>query len=188
MGRSINRQTRKTQCEECIVLDARTLLRRTALGGGYNRAATITWTVPNSLGLGGASAHLEISDANASPVLRVRYSLDRFTAWPRADDSAEFDRTIFTCATRQRPGGLRHWLLCPECRRRCCLLYFHQCATGFACCHCHGLIHRSAQERKTKAEARRKAMEASLEAHLAQFLGTQSTVESAGKAGRKAKP
>ncbi len=171
MTRNINRQTRKIQCEECIVLDARTLLRRAALSNGYNRAGVVTWTLPNSLGLGSASANLEISDTNASPVLRVRYSLDTFTAWPHADDSPEFDRTIFTCATRQRPGGLRHWLLCPECRRRCCLLYFNQGATVFACCHCHDLIHRSAQERKTKAEARRKAMEAS----LAQFLGTHLT-------------
>jgi hypothetical protein len=43
-------------------------------------------------------------------------------------------------------GGLRFWWLCPECGRRCGILYLPPKRTYFKCRLCHRLTYRSSQE------------------------------------------
>ena len=44
-------------------------------------------------------------------------------------------------------GGKRWWFLCPECQRRCRIIYGASSSGYFACRLCHDLTYRSQQER-----------------------------------------
>lgn len=56
--------------------------------------------------------------------------------------------------TLPRYGGLRYWLLCPDCKRRCAKVYLPDEALRFACRVCHDLRYTSTRK-PALAEQRR---------------------------------
>ena len=59
---------------------------------------------------------------------------------PHLDISGTTTKVI---ATRTAFGGLRPWLICPDCGRRCGKLYAHPLGNPIACRFCLGLDYRS---------------------------------------------
>lgn len=188
MPQFCNRSQRKTQCEECLQLDARVLLRRADLR--FNQSAQITWP-PFSQLCGEASAQFRINATEGSevPSVRLSYGFDRYTLWPKekpaAGDYERKDFTIHTDATPQKLNGCRYWFLCSGCGHRARVLYLPQGQTEFHCRSCHGLTYRSAQEWKTKMGMMRKKAMLDYENHMASECGPDWKTLERGLSGLK---
>ncbi len=55
----------------------------------------------------------------------------------------DIDEVIPFTTTTPHPGGVRFWLTCPSCRRRCRIVYGGR---RFRCRKCHGLVYESQHE------------------------------------------
>ena len=71
----------------------------------------------------------------------------------RADgQQRHLDYPVPLCTTPCYFGGRRWWFRCPECGRRCRILYLPPKQDRFACRTCHHLTYRSQQEKPSRLE------------------------------------
>lgn len=168
MPRSEGRQNRKIQCEECIMLDAREILVSRTLPQASLERRTLIWNGGLACSGGAtyvdASAMVDIDIRDSFPLLRLSYSLDQYTRWPRDEPDGvpgqdeRISYEIRTIATRQQLGGYRYWFICPGvvngqiCSRRVRILYMPQGAYYFLCRHCYDLVYQRQQESGTRME------------------------------------
>lgn len=159
MPRSVNWAERKAQCEECIPLDARQLLRnqqREDGGAGVVRWHGLEWA-------DGAAVRLEHGAEHWSGGAEVvlRYWLDSrgvpVAQAPGAEDAEPIVQRLSVESSPQHLGGRRWWWVCPlrdkegaPCGRRVGVLYFAPGCEVFGCRDCLGLVYRSAQEWNTR--------------------------------------
>ena len=124
------RKSRKMTVESLQAIDIRWLRRQGLLQSG--RSGMLRWT-RNGNFVG--SIHYIIEEN--SIILDIK---DCCQVRSRMDAKQE----IFFSRTPCNFGGHRVWFLCPECRRRCALVY----GSGgiFLCRLCHGLTYQSQQE------------------------------------------
>lgn len=82
-------------------------------------------------------------------------------------------------STQQRRGGLHRWFACPDCSRRCRLLYLRD--GRLACRQCHGMIYASQLESHGSRKLRKGLHH---EWRLAQFSEIVSGAQSGAVSGR----
>lgn len=90
-----------------------------------------------------------------------RISIFGFELWPhsilrfyysviKADGkNLNFDYKVLICLTSCNFGGRRRWLTCPDCKRRCRVIYIPPNQDTFGCRICNKLTYRSQQEKNT---------------------------------------
>ncbi len=81
--------------------------------------------------------------------------------------------------TQCHHGGTRHWFACPDCDRRCRMLYMRN--GRLACRQCHGLIYASQLESYGSRKLRKEML---FEWRLAQFSKIVSGAQSGAVSGR----
>ena len=179
MARRANSSTRKVQCEECLVLDARDLLRNHQ--AQHDAHVALSWTGDGWIH--SATACMERRATDAMPHIVLRYGFQpRTFRTVNPNDGAMPNNTvryeIQLDSTPQKLGAMRHWFVCPLvtdgrlCRRRVRVLYLPQGAQYFGCRHCHNLIYRSSQEQHTAMAALRHSLKLPPEELLNYFCRT----------------
>lgn len=101
---------------------------------------------------------------DGEPVGAVRIVGDSrgLTLGYRAQDREVHQRVEFTC-TPCHLGGQRTWFSCPDCRRRCAVLYGVTDFGRFSCRHCMNLAHESeAQDAVGRSWLKQRKLEAQL--------------------------
>lgn len=122
--------------DEALSFGASWLCRRHILGPDVYRVDGLRWTYATGHA---CDVALTISTGPTSGTLRLAYGFRSDPDHPEAYDLAlETTRPYF--------GGLRWWIVCPRCGRRCDKLYLPPGARRFACRVCHDLAYRSSQE------------------------------------------
>lgn len=117
----------RRKCEDCLPLDIRQIKARRRLYAGAN--CSWQWTVEGEpIGAIG----LTVDHGG----LRLRY---------RVDGASMAQRIEFTW-TPCPFGGRRTWLLCPNCRRRCAIVYGVDSRGRFSCRSCLLLAYSSEAE------------------------------------------
>lgn len=80
------------------------------------------------------------ADADGSLVLTLTY------AFPAGDARGSVALRVPLARSRVHGGGVRYWMRCPACDRRCGVLYLVADAQEFRCRRCHRLTYESCRE------------------------------------------
>ena len=104
--------------------------------------------------------------------LGLRYGFGSDPGHPEVYDVA-------VATTRPHFGGLRWWLICPQCGRRCGKLYLPSGARRFACRLCHNLTYTSSQEHDKRLDVFKRASPEALEAIIRAALAGSGSLRSA---------
>jgi len=129
---------KKTQVEECKKLDILYITRKCDLESTIT--GSISWT--NSWG-----KKSKIGVYSFTPgVLIFSYTITK----NYSDEKKAFDYRVHLDTTPCNYGGKRWWFLCPNCNRRCRILYLPPGGSYFLCRICHNLTYESQQEGRTK--------------------------------------
>lgn len=179
MCRRVDLNRRKMQCEECLVLDARELLRN----GETRLDAEVALSWAGDGWIQGSTACMERRTTNKSSYVVLRYGFQLHTFRTiNPNNGVKLENTIRyqiqLDSTSQKLGEKRHWFICPvvkngrACRRRVRVLYLPQGAQYFGCRHCHNLVYRSSREQRTKMESLRRSLKLPAEEWLSYFCRT----------------
>ena len=129
---------KKTQVEECKKLDILPIARKCDLESTFS--GNISWI--NSLG-----KKSEIGLCSLGPgVLRFAYTITK----NYTNEKKTYDYQVHLDTTPCNFGGKRWWFRCPNCNRRCRILYLPPRGEYFLCRLCHNLTYESQQEGITK--------------------------------------
>ncbi|MFH2035897.1 MAG: hypothetical protein ABIJ45_05785 [Candidatus Zixiibacteriota bacterium] len=71
-----------------------------------------------------------------------------YTVTKNSGEKTDYDYITHYESTRCNYGGKRYWFLCPNCGRKCRILYLPPKSNYFACRKCYNLTYRSQQEGK----------------------------------------
>jgi hypothetical protein len=127
---------RKRRVENCLNIDMSMIAKKYDLE--REAELTVTWrSLGSSIGI-----HIR-------PPWRIRLSYTITRGWP--EKKVNIDYYIFLDTTPCYYGGQRWWFLCPNCNRRCRILYYPAQADYFACRICYNLTYRSQQVGRTIA-------------------------------------
>ena len=80
--------------------------------------------------------------------LRFDYTV---TPYDAPDKPIKFDYHVYIERCPRHFGGCQNYFLCPQCTRRCAVIYMPDGARKFACRHCHDLNYNCQQQTKTSA-------------------------------------
>jgi hypothetical protein len=83
----------------------------------------------------------------------------RYNIISRTGENTYREQIIYLDTTPCNFGGQRWWFRCPECNRRCRILYHASGYTDFACRICRRLTYTSQQQRRTSSKRFLKMME-----------------------------
>ena len=126
------RHTRQPVVDDRLALRANVIGR--VLSSGMARAC-LTW---KTAGNSPARASVEVTIAAEDPDwprVELHYAIKRADGW------RTIAQTVAMCRTAQWRGN-RLWFQCPECGKRCGVLYLGQTDSAFRCRGCAGLIYR----------------------------------------------
>jgi hypothetical protein len=131
---------KKDTVDDCLRLDMMTLVREVDLG--EPEYTTITWR----------SARGKVSNIGVyvEPPRRILLS---YSVTDRQGKETDYAYYVWAETTACHFGGERWWFNCPECHRRCRILYKPYYANVFKCRLCYNLTYRSQQEGNPKAWA-----------------------------------
>jgi len=128
---------KKRTTESCCQLDMSYLTSRYVMDWDYQ--TTISWKTNrgrhDSIGL----------DICPPKRIRLHYSTTNRTT----RKTNQYRYFVYLDTTPCNYGGKRWWFICPECHRRCRILYKPSDEIYFACRICHNLTYESQQEGKT---------------------------------------
>ena len=127
----------KKQCESCLAIDMKNLAKWADME--QNSRRTLTWSygsrVTDSVGV----------EVFAGREILIHYTLtDRWTK-----EKKTIENWVMIESTQCFYGGKRWWFLCPNCERRCRVLYLPPDQTYFSCRICHNLCYRSEQVKRS---------------------------------------
>jgi len=113
-------------------------------GGGPAASGTTTWrrgeTVTSRVGFSVVATHGFSADDEDALSVVLRFS------FPDGDARGAVVQRVPLTRTRGHGGGVRYWMRCPECERRCGVIYLAPGAREFACRTCHRLTYESCRE------------------------------------------
>jgi hypothetical protein len=153
MPRTVNISSRAQTCENSYRIDAADWLHRRSIGP-MRSLGRIHYS-------DGANLQIETRAVNDVVAVWLAFQIEPYTCRPVA--SQRDGQRVEVAATEQHLGAVRHWFICSECRQRRRVLFLPRGAQSFACRRCYGLVYRSAQLAKTKAEKLERQMRLEME-------------------------
>ena len=126
---------KKTTVEECLRLDMTFLAKQVCLD--LPGSEIISW----KNGFGKTSTIEVISEIHHK--IRLKYTVTK-----RSGQAKDYDYVVHLDTTPCNYGWRRWWFLCPNCYRRCRVLYLPPGESIFACRICHNLCYESQQENR----------------------------------------
>ena len=125
-------------CEELHSIDIRELARKGGLKSGSKITVSWTWNEETV-----ATAYMTVNDGHA-----ILDYYERNSEGTKRHDQEKVE----LASTTGHYGGNRPWFICPECGRRCAILY----ALGrFLCRKCHHLTYQCQKDDELQRLARR---------------------------------
>ena len=142
----------RRKCEHCLRLDVRLLRARNLLRAGIWFSWGWSWNGERSS---------EVGITMRADAMEVRY------IWtPNDDEPRDICCIVPLERTPCRYGGTRTWFRCPDCGRRCALVYGLNRWGHFACRRCLNLAYQSEAEDVTgRAWRKQRRLEALLDEH-----------------------
>lgn len=129
MGRGLGwRQEKKTLVGACKALTVNNFRPRHWASG------TITW-----------DQHRQQTGQIGFTIVGEQVTLS-YSAGRKGEPPQQITEHIVLSATKPHYGGVRWWLCCPGCGKRCYYLYLPPTAYRFRCRSCHQLTYQSTQE------------------------------------------
>lgn len=122
---------------ECWALDMIFLAKKVSFE--YETCASVSWT-----STWGRRFDIDIDNVCPEQIRLVYWGRDRF------GQSMKFAYVVGLDNTPCHYGGKRWWFRCPECGRRCRVLYIPPNEGVFSCRKCHNLTYESQQEGKSR--------------------------------------
>jgi hypothetical protein len=128
-----NRHQRKQTVNDALRLNARRLIidigkenmTRKSYGNGV-----LSW------GRESTKVNVEFDNRKPPPHVVLRYTVS----------NKEIEQCVDFSSDLTPWGSVRWWLICPQCKGRCVMLYLPEGGMRFACRQCHNLSYASAQE------------------------------------------
>lgn len=121
------------KCEQSLALDIRRLHQERLLSPG----SSFSWHWTNNYGEKAGSIGVNVGHQQV--MLNYQWT-------PDGGDSRPITCSLWIDQTPCNYGGHRPWFLCPECGRRCAVVYFGRRSGRYACCKCLNLAYLSETE------------------------------------------